>query len=212
MITRFLPLLSLILTLGPRLPAYAERLPLSVAELQNEADAIVVANIEHIRIELEPSRFERGFGNRDWGIYLTLTVLNSEKGNVFHERLEARCFRAKSRRSVIELLTPSGHHPIPGTGTRVRAYLAQQNGSWSVVLPNGITSVENANEFPEEKIEDASEVTRLRSRVFTYFLPMEIWVAVGIPVVVIGLLKWRRRKRRFEATEQHNVRSAAENT
>jgi hypothetical protein len=94
----------------------------------------------------------------------------------------------------------SGHHPIPGVGARVRVYLAQENEAWSVVLPNGLTSVENANELGDGKLRDATEVRRLRSRAFTYFLPTEIWICVAV-LLAIGLLWWRKQNRKIFATE-----------
>lgn len=186
-------------------PAFAEKFPLTIAELRSEADVIVVASVEHIRVESEPSQIERGFGNSDWGIYLTFKVEMVEKGEVLDEQLEARCFRIKSRKSAIEFLTPSGHHPIPGPGTRVRAYLEKENGLWRVVLPNGITSVESFNELPGSNLIDATKVTQLKRPVITYILPLEIWVVV-IPVILLGiLLCWflsrRYRNRMVSATE-----------
>jgi len=62
--------------------ANAEKAPLSAEALQSEAQAIVVVTVEKIRIESEPSTFERGLGNSDWGIYLTLHVETVEKGDV----------------------------------------------------------------------------------------------------------------------------------
>ena len=63
--TRFLSLLFLSSALLPNSLALAEKAPLTLDKLQNRADAIVVAIIEHIRVESEPSRYERGFGNSD---------------------------------------------------------------------------------------------------------------------------------------------------
>lgn len=207
--TRFLPLQSLVVVLLLNSLAFAEKAPISVTELQDQADAIVVAIIEQIHTEAEPSRVERGFGNSDWGIYLTLRLETVEKGNVSDEQLEARCFRIKSRRSYFGFISPSGHHPIPETGTRVRVYLKRRNGLWSVVLPNGVTSVENGSGKPGGDLQDATEVTQLRSRRFTYFLPMETWILIGIPVL-IGLWWRRRRKRTFDVIEQSDpLQSAA---
>ena len=59
--------------------AAADKAPLSAEGLQNEADLVVAATIEKIRIETEVSQFE-GAGNWDWGIYLTLRVESIEKG------------------------------------------------------------------------------------------------------------------------------------
>jgi hypothetical protein len=204
--THILPLLSLLVVLLLNSLAFAEKAPLAIAELQNQADAIVVAVIKHIHIE-EPPLFKRAFGHSDWEIYLTFWLETVEKGNVSDKQLEARCFRIKSRKSLIGFLTPSGHHPIPGTGTRVRAYLEKENGSWNVVLPNGITSVENASGLPDGNLQDAKEVTQLRSPVFTYFLPMEIWIFIGIPIFIF-LWRRRQRKRIIEAIE-HDARCAS---
>lgn len=172
--------------------AFAEKAPLSVQALQEQADAVVVATIEQIRIESEPSRFEPGFGNSDWGIYLKLRLETVEKGDVAAGRLEVRCFRIRHRRSALESLTPSGHHPIPPTGTRARVYLAREDGSWFVVLPNGIVP-------SDEDAPDAPEVTQLRSRLFTYFLPLELWglliiVATFVLVCVKLIVRWRNRR------------------
>jgi hypothetical protein len=197
--------LLLFLSVSLTTPAFAEKFPLTIAKLRSEADVIVVASVEHIRVESEPSQIERGFGNSDWGIYLTFKVEMVEKGDVLDEQLEARCFRIKSRKSSMEFLTPSGHHPIPGPGTRVRAYLEKENGLWRVVLPNGITSVESSNELPDSNLLDATKVTQLRSPAFTYIFPLEIWVVV-VPVIILGiLLCWflsrRYRNRMASATE-----------
>ncbi len=54
--------------------AKAEKPPLSLNELQ-QSDLIVVGTINHIRVESEPSQFERAHGNRDcenWGHVLNI--------------------------------------------------------------------------------------------------------------------------------------------
>jgi hypothetical protein len=174
---------------------FAEKGPLSIDELQTQADAIIVADIEHIRIESESSRFDPAFGNSDWGIYLTLSLETVEKGNVSGTQLEARCFRIKYRTGIVNYRTPSGHYPIPGTGTRVRVYLEKENGSWSVVLPNGII-LPDANEYTGYELSytnpsgpncpDAAEIAGLRSRGYMYFLPLELWIII---LVVVGLCR-----------------------
>jgi hypothetical protein len=113
----------------------ADIAPLSVDQLELRADAIVVATIEAMRIESEPSRFENGFGNLDWGIYLTLGVEDIVKGNIHEDVMEARCFRVRSRRSAAESLSPSGHHPIPKTGSLVRLYMEQTETSGMCSCP-----------------------------------------------------------------------------
>jgi hypothetical protein len=208
---RFLFALSLFVAFLPLSIASAEIAPLSVDELKAQAHAIVVATVSQIRIEPEPSRFERGFGNSDWAIYLTLSLESVEKGNVSGQELEARCFRIRYRRSLTEYRTPSGHHPIPGNGTRVRAYLTNDEGSWNVVLPNGITAVDGNSDHPQGTLPDAAQVTQLRNsaRAFTFLLPLEIWalvIVVGIPVLIV-IRKSRRRKTTNDVTKDDLERS-----
>ena len=88
-----------------------------------QADLIVVGVIRKVVVEPERSRVERGFGNYDWGIYLTLRVETVEKGDFSEPEIEARCFRVESRRSANEYLSVNGHDPIPGAGTKARIYL-----------------------------------------------------------------------------------------
>ncbi len=186
--------------------AKAEKSPLSLNDLKN-SDLIVVGTIKQIGIESEPSRIERAPGNYDWGIYVTLAVENVEKGELTDTEIEFRCFRIKYRRSLSEYLTPSGHRPIPGTGTRIRAYLNGGKPNWFAALPNGITAPDandDASVWPSGRLTDAAEVGELRSRRFTYFLPVELWgfifvVVVPLTILAIVLMRWftRRRKTRF---------------
>ncbi len=173
--------------------AVAARIPLSVEKLQKQADVVVVATVERIRIKSEPSRFEPAFGNADWGVYLTLRVETVESGNLADNQLEARCFRIRYRRSNLEYYTASGHRPIPAKGTRVRAYLQGEDRLWHVVLPNGIVPL-------DDNAPDAPEVTQLRGRAYTYILPLELWVlliVIGVPVVLCCTFVRRRRRRRI---------------
>lgn len=176
--------------------AFAEKAPLSAEATQSEAEAIVVATIKNIRIESESSTLEPGFGNSDWGIYLTLSIESVEKGQITVATLEARCFRVKTRRSAQEYLSPSGHHPIPEIGTRVRVYLEERDGSWHIVLPNGIAADRDGQQS-SEALPDAKEVTRLRSFAYTFILPLEVWLFIGfIGLAVLAFLGWRWKRRR----------------
>lgn len=182
--------------------AKAEKAPLSLSELQ-KSDLIVVGTINRIRIESGPSRFERAPGNYDWHIYVTLAVENVEKGKLADNEIEFRCFRIKYRRSLMEYLTPSGHRPIPGTGTRIRAYLNGGNPNWLAALPNGITA-SDANEYTSfwasRDLPDAPEIAELRSRRFTYFLPLEsrgsVFVVVILTILLVVFTRWFIRQRR----------------
>lgn len=185
-------LLSLVAAVLVNSVALAEKFPLSGGELEKQADAIVVATIDHIRVEAEPSQIERARGNSDWGIYLTLRLETIEKGDVSGTQVEARCFRIRYRRTSWEYISPSGHRPIPATGTRVRVYLEKEDSLWGVVLPNGIMPLDG-------NAQDASEVTQLRSRAFTYFLPIEEWwllIIVSVPALACLTLIVRCYRRR----------------
>ena len=178
------------------LTLWAEKAPRSSEALRSEADAIVVATIEKIRIESESSTLEPGFGNSDWGIYLTLSVDSVEKGTITDEALEARCFRVRKRRSARECLTPSGHHPIPENGTRVRVYLQKSDGSWHIVLPNGIAA-DDVGQPSGEALSDAKEITQLRSLSYTFVLPLEAWLLLGfVCLPALMFFGWHRKRHR----------------
>ena len=163
--------------------AKAAKKPLALNELQ-KSDLIVVGTIRQIRIESEPSY---GLGNYDWGIYVTLAVEKVEKGELTDTEIEFRCFRIKQRRSLSGYIAPSGHRPIPGTGTTIRAYLKGGKPTWFAALPNGITASDandDASVRFDPRLTDAAEIGGLRSRRYTYFLPLELW---GFMFVVVSL-------------------------
>lgn len=174
--------------------AFAAKAPLSPDAMQREAHTIIVATIQKIRIESESSTFEPGFGNSDWGIYLTLELETVEKGDIAEDSVEARCFRIKTRRSVQEYFSPSGHHPIPEVGTRVRVYLRRHNTSWDVVSPNGIAVIGDGQQS-SQVVPDAREVRQLRSFAYTFILPLEVLlllVVCGLAIVIF--IVWRRKQ------------------
>ena len=154
-------------------PVRADVAPASPEELRQRATLIVEGVIEGLRVVGEPSEFEPGIGNTDWGIYLTLRVDGVLKGKAPAGPLVARCFRVRQRRSLVESLTPTGHHPIPGVGTRVTAHLNGEDGAWRVVLPNGIQVVDGTES-------DAPEIRDLHSGGYAWWLPVELWAVVGL--------------------------------
>jgi hypothetical protein len=171
----------------------ADVAPVAEEELERPATLVLEGPIEGMRIGREPSEFEPGVGNTDWGIYLTLGVEKVVKGSTPDDSLEARCFRLRQRRSLMEILTPSGHHPIPPVGTRVRAYLNGDSGAWRVVLPNGILVLDGF-------LEDAPEVRVLATRGFTLGLPLELWAAVLVAGLAgAALVRLARRRSAGEA-------------
>ena len=168
----------------------AERAPWSPAQLFEEAELVVVGRIVDLQVTTERSHTETGFGNYDWAIDLNLQITNVEKGRFEGNSIVARCFRIKLRKSAMEYLTPSGNHPIPAVGTPVRAHLCfQRDHRWRVVYPNGLVAPQGETELP-----DAEAVRRLESRDYTYGLPLEVWVAMGVVVVLSLLLGWCIRR------------------
>lgn len=170
--------------------------PKSFAQL-NEAETIIVGTVQKIRVAPERSLVERGFGNYDWAIYVQISIETIEKGNLDAPEIEIRCFRVKSRRSATESLSVTGHRPIPQVGTKVRVYL---DGA-EPILPNGITlttaSDDSSVGFDHGAVE-AVEVRKLKSRAFTYFLPIEI---VGLLVVGLGIGVGSIRLRRIQSAK-----------
>ncbi len=183
----------------------AEKLPQSPAQLREHSDLIVVGRIVDLQIGTERSHIETGFGNYDWAIDLTLHVTKVEKGEFTGDSLEARCFRIKSRKSVVEYMTPSGNHPIPAVGTLVRAHLYQRDRRWRVVFPNGLAEPQAASELP-----DAKAVQQLKEGGYTYGLPFELWVAIAVIVIVPLVLGWviRRLWRWMKSKRAHTAADA----
>jgi len=173
---------------------FAERAPRSPAQLLEEAEFVFVGRIVDLQVQTERSHVETGFGNYDWAIDVTLQITNVEKGRFEGTSIVALCFRIKSRKSVVEYMTPSGNHPIPAPGTMVRAHLYQRDHRWRVVYPNGLVDPQGVTELP-----DAETVRRLEGGGYTYGLPLELWGAMGMIVAVPLLLGWviRRLWRRF---------------
>ena len=172
----------------------AERFPRSPAQLLEEAQLVVVGRTADLQIKTERSHVETGFGNYDWAIDLTLQITNVEKGRFEGNTIVARCFRIKSRKSVVEYMTPSGNNPIAAPGAMVRAHLYQRDHRWRVVYPNGLVDPRGATELP-----DADPVRQLEGGGYTYGLPLELWGALGALIAVPLLLGWviRRGWRRF---------------
>jgi hypothetical protein len=177
---------------------YAERLPLTQAALLGEAQVVVVGTIQDLKVSTEPSDVERGGGNYDWAIDLVIAVRDVEKGDVGNATtIVVRCFRIKSRKSMMEFISVSGNHPIPDVGTEVRAYLYGHQGQWRAIFPNGMSSVADAPGSPPLK--DAVAVVRLPSARYTYFLPMEAWyllAVLAVPLVCVAFVVWRWHARR----------------
>lgn len=167
--------------------AVAERAPLSQAELTEHAHLVVVGRIVDLDIKTERSHIERGFGNYDWAIDVTIEIDEIERGRFEDSNtIVARCFRIKSRKTSTEYLTPSGNHPIPGVGTDVRAYLTMRDGLWRVIFPNGFQPLSD-----DAKLTDAPAVTRLSGGGYTFLLPMELWIValvIGAPTVLVIVL------------------------
>ena len=188
-------------------PARAEKAPLSVEALQQEASAIVVATIERIRVQTEEAEFGKAFGNWDWGIYLTLRNESVVKGPVGEDlnssRLEVRCFRIKSRRNMWGYLAPSGHSPIPETGARVKVYLEHRKQGWAVLLPNGIVPLSAAGQPIRESVPDAQRVVELRSLMYTWLLPLEAWPPLLVSgAIVVLCVRWLRRRNASKSASQ----------
>ncbi|MDA7901930.1 hypothetical protein N9B48_02790 [bacterium] len=109
-------------------------------------------------------------------------------------------------------MTPSGNQPIPGRGTRVRVYLNGEKPNWSAALPNGITppdANDDESVWQDGRLTDATEIRELRSLLYTYVLPLEVWailVLVVAPTTIVATVFIRRLKRRKtevpHATEQ----------
>jgi len=181
--------------------------PRSLEQLR-QSDLIVVGTIKELRIETERSQLNPGFGNYDWAIYVTLAVEQVVKGRLDDDAIEFKCFRVKYRRSLTEYFGPGGHRWIPGTGTRICAYLNMRESGWMAALPNGLTepeSVEYTNmDFrPGTKLSTTAQITGRHSRRYTFFLSLESWLIVCLVsalLKIMSILFTRMFARRRKAT------------
>lgn len=183
------------LAIGKTPQTQAARAPWSPEKLLAESDVVVVAEVTKIEIRKERARIERGFGNYDWAIYLTLRVQEVEKGASItpDEDVEVRCFLIKTRKSTIEYLTRGGHYPIPEVGQTVRAYVQRDGDNNVVIDPNGFASIDGT------QLVQAAAVKALRRGGFTYLLPLEIWVTgtvllLFVAAVVINVRRFIARR------------------
>lgn len=165
---------------------FAAKAPMTIEDLDRESRLIVSGEVLEVRVEAERSRVERGFGNRDWGIYLTIRVDSVDKGQIDSGTLEARCFRIKSRISMAHYFSESGHDYIPEVGAYVTLYLQQRNGGWNVISPNGVSGI--SSQMPE-----AEEVERLWSLPYTFLIPAELWL-IALPALLLIRQLYRRKK------------------
>jgi len=212
---RCVALLITLVLLGSCNAVNAAVSPKNLEQLR-QADLIVVGVIENVRVESERSRVERGFGNYDWGIYLTLKVERVEKGDYSQPEIEVRCFRVKSRRSAVEYLSSAGHDPIPGAGTRVRVYLNGKGAIWNVLDPNGITSHDADTDqkvWPDGSLREASEVAGVSGLMYTYLLPLEVWgmlFFVFLPTMLCVYLVVRYLRRRRATDEDEDEKESSD--
>jgi len=175
-------------------PLLAERAPRSLAQLTEEADAIVVGDIVGLEVKKERSQIERGSGNYDWAVYSKIRVRDVEKGDFTAGfDLLARSFVIKSRKSTVEYMTPSGNHPIPDVGAQVRVFLSDQDGSWHVIFPNGYQpATDNAS------LQDAESVIALKRGGYTYLLPIELWLILSlfsiVATAIVRVVRYRVRR------------------
>lgn len=109
---RFFATLLAFGTMLVRADALTAAVPPRDIDQLRQAELIVVGVIDKVVVEPERSRVERGFGNYDWGIYLTVGVERVEKGELSQPEIEVRCFRVKSRRSAIDFYRSRGMIPF----------------------------------------------------------------------------------------------------
>jgi hypothetical protein len=201
---RFVATLLVVGLLLARADTVTAAVPPKDIDQLRQADLIVVGVIDKVVVKPERSRVERGFGNYDWGVYVTISTEMVEKGELSQPEIEVRCFRVKSRRSATEYLSVSGHDPIPGVGTKVRVYLNRTGASWSVVIPNGITAHNadtNEEVWPDGSLGQANDLAGLTGLMYTYLLPLELWgllFFVLLPIVFCvfwAVRYWRCRQR-----------------
>ena len=187
------PFIATLLVLCPEILPAAEA-PKSPEQLGAAASHIVTGEVTRIEIRSRYSEIEAG--SFDYAILCSIAVDSVEKGGGVKpgEQLVARCFRPKTRLSFVQLNSLQGHWPVPAPGQQVRAYLVTGRGTYSVVHPNGFTPTDGGRLIEADEV---AEVGRW-SPVFTFLLPLELWVllaVVVVPAVVVVVIVPRRRLR-----------------
>jgi hypothetical protein len=187
-------LIATLLVLCPeKLPA-AEA-PKSPERLRGEATHIVTGEVTRIEIRSEYSEIEAG--SFDYVILCSIAVESVQKGEGIKtgEELVARCFRPKTRLGLLQQDSLQGHWPVPAPGQQVRAYLVRGRGTFSVVHPNGFAPTDSG------RLIEADELAQLGrwSPVFTFLLPLELWVLIAmvvVPAAVVVVVVPRPRLRK----------------
>jgi hypothetical protein len=170
--------IATLLVLCPeKLPA-AEA-PKSPERLRGEASHIVTGELTRTEIRSRYSEIEAG--SFDYAILCSIAVESVEKGVGIKpgEQLVASCFRPKTRLGFLQQISLQGHWPVPAPGQQVRAYLVRGRGTYSVVHPNGFATTDTG------RLIAANEIAQLGrgSPVFTFLLPLELWVLIAVVVV-----------------------------
>jgi hypothetical protein len=175
--------IATLLVLCPeKLPA-AEA-PKSPERLRGETSHIVTGELTRIEIRSQYSEIEAG--SFDYAILCSIAVESVEKGEGIKpgEQLIASCFRPKTRLGFLQQISLQGHWPVPAPGQQVRAYLVRGRGTYSVVHPNGFTPTDSG------RLIEANELAQLGrwSPVFTFLLPLELWVLTAVVVVPAAIV------------------------
>jgi hypothetical protein len=173
----------------------AEKSPRTPAQLAKESDLILVGTILALKVGVERSHVETGFGNYDWAIDLTIGIQRIEKGQYDPaESIVVRCFKIKSRKSLLEYISVSGNELVPALGQEVRAHLYRQGEIWRVVYPNGLAPVSNHDRL----VDTAATPVPARGTAFTYWLPLELWIFISgcwaVPLLVRRLIRRFRQR------------------
>lgn len=166
---------------------HAAEAPKSPGRLREEASHVVIGEVKDMTTRTEFSDIEEG--GFDHAIWCTITVQTVEKGAgiVPGDTIHVRCFRPKARWASFQWISLQGHQPIPEIGQTVRAYF-REDQQYSVVHPNGFAPLQ------DEALLEAANVHAHWSLLFVLFLPLDLWVLVGL--VMFPMVIWALRTRR----------------
>lgn len=118
--------------------------PHSKEAMQKGAKCVVEGEVLSVTSKTQKSKIEKGFVIARDRIYtITIQVSNVAKGEAkAGDELQFKAWRPSTR--VPPMPGQQGHHPIPGKGDWVKAYLLGEKDNFQPYMPNGIEILKEA--------------------------------------------------------------------
>ena len=118
---------------------WAEKVPLSAEDLEQQSTHIVTGRVINITSKIKESQFEKGEGNQDAVFSIKVIVETISKGSGIKKGDEILVTAWKPHVRVgLAQIGLQGHVPIPRKEQLVTCYLKQVDEVFEPLLPNGM--------------------------------------------------------------------------